>query len=118
MVKTIRMTLYIWDGRTVTYQCLDIFIVGGFPFLFVEKYKSMRNNGHILAYVPHSAHLCNQLCLYIKLFCVCNNHRKSYKQNLKYNFTKGSLKHVYVTGFGKTDHNVTLCISRNAILKH
>ena len=32
--------------------------------------------------------------------------------------------HVYVcigtnvTGFGKTDHNVTFCISRNAVLKH
>ena len=25
---------------------------------------------------------------------------------------------VYVTGFGKTDHNVTFCISRNTVLKH
>ena len=25
---------------------------------------------------------------------------------------------IYVTGFMKTDHNVTFCISRNTILKH
>ena len=24
----------------------------------------------------------------------------------------------YVTGLGKTDHNVTFCISRNTVLKH
>ena len=26
--------------------------------------------------------------------------------------------YLYVTGFGKTDHNVTFCISRNTILKN
>ena len=25
---------------------------------------------------------------------------------------------LYVTGFGKTDHNVTFCVSRNTVLKH
>ena len=25
---------------------------------------------------------------------------------------------LIVTGFGKTDHNVTFCISRNTVLKH
>ena len=25
---------------------------------------------------------------------------------------------TYVTGFGKSDHNVTFCISRNTVLKH
>ena len=63
MVKTIRMTLYNWDGRTVTYQCLDIFIVGGFPFLFVEKYKSMRNNEHILAYLIQHIYVTNCVCI-------------------------------------------------------
>ena len=25
---------------------------------------------------------------------------------------------IYVTGFGKTNHNVTFCISRNTVLKY
>ena len=29
-----------------------------------------------------------------------------------------SICSIFVTGFGKTDHNVTFCISRNTILKH
>ena len=28
------------------------------------------------------------------------------------------LQELYVTGLGKTDHNVTFCISRNTVLKH
>ena len=28
------------------------------------------------------------------------------------------LYYVYVTGLGKTNHNVTFCVSRNTVLKH
>lgn len=44
-------------------KILDIFIVGGFPFLLVEKYKSMGINGHILAYLIQHTYVTN--CVYI-----------------------------------------------------
>ena len=40
------------------------------------------------------------------------------RDNVCNNISQSNDPSSYVTGFGKTDHNVTFCISRNTVLKH